>query len=135
MRATRLALCAPAALMLAVVSVLYGCDVDLFGLDSKKVAAGYRLTQWEAPPYFVLFSPGDKDSEGASEIGWQKPFIIVRDETADRSRETWTVIDTSTGQKTRISEEQRNLNPAYREIPVHPARTAWARLKRHRNVW
>jgi hypothetical protein len=79
----------------------------------------------EQPRYVPLRGPGPM----VTEIGWRQPLILSRYEG------DWDILDTSTGNHTKISAEQRSNDPAYRNIPVYPARTAWARLKRYKSLW
>lgn len=82
--------------------VLSSCDVDLFGLDTKQIAAGYRLTQAEGGQ-FALMAPREDSGPIIIDVGWQNPFIISRSD----EREPWEVIDTSTKQTVSVSEQQR----------------------------
>jgi hypothetical protein len=119
------------ALVFATLGLFCSCDVDLFGLDSKQVAGGYRLTKWgEGGPGFVLFFPNDKGSEDATDIGWRKPFILVRDSTAEKQPDMWTVIDTTSGEKFSLSDEQRKGDARYRDIRIYSATEGWKLLKK-----
>jgi hypothetical protein len=120
---------APRALVLAAFAFLCSCDVDLFGLDSKQVAGGYRLTKWQGG-VFVLFSPKDRGSEDATHIGWQKPFILVRNSDSEKQPDMWTVIDTASGKKISLSDEQRKSDAEYRDIRIYSAAEGWELLKR-----
>jgi hypothetical protein len=115
--------------LLAAFTCLAGCDVDVFGLDWKRIGGGYSLVLTEQDDACALIAPHDSGGPVVREIGWRQPLILSRYE------DTWDVLDTSTSGHTKISEEQRQSDPAYRDIPVHPARTAWARLKRHKSLW
>ena len=110
---------------------LSSCDVDLFGFDSKRIAAGYRLLQTEAIDGCILMPPHGNIGSSVVELGWRKPFILSRAGQDDH----WQVIDTSTKQTLSISEEQRHTDPRYRDIPVYAAHVAWDRLKHWRRQW
>lgn len=110
---------------------LSSCDVDLFGFDTKRIAAGYRLIQTEAINECILMPPHGDVGSSVVELGWRKPFILSRVDEQDH----WQVIDTSTKQTLSISEEQRHADPRYRDIPVYTAPAAWDRLKHWRRQW
>jgi hypothetical protein len=118
-----------ALIALSVVMCVVGCDVDLFGLDWKRLGDGYSLVLTEQGDTCAIVAPHESGGTVVTEIGWRQPLILSR---YDKS---WDVVDTSTGKHTKISEEQRQSNPTYRGIPIYPARTAWARLKRYKSLW
>ncbi len=112
------------------LTCLVGCDVDLFGLDWKRLGGGYSLVlNGETDDACAIIAPHENGGPMVTEIGWRQPLILSRYEG------DWDVLDTSTGKHTKISAEQRSNDPAYRNIPVYPARTAWARLKRYKSLW
>src|SRR5713101_203275 len=117
--------------LIATPLLLTGCDVDLFGLDSKRLGGGYSLELTETDDACALVPPHQNGGAVVVELGWQKPLILTR---AERFR-TWNLVDTTTQKETNISDEQRTTDPAYRDIPVYRARDAWNRLKRHRSLW
>jgi hypothetical protein len=114
-------------LPLACALFLCSCDVNLFGW--KAVAGGYWLDDWrEGEPAYILFPPSDEPGQiRVQELGWKKPFILVRPEG---STAEWIVIDTRTKQRVTISDTQREADPIYRDIAVYPASEAWTRLRR-----
>ena len=117
--------------MLAFLALtcLVGCDVDLFGLDWKRLGGGYFLVLAEQDDACALIAPHESGGSLVTQIGWRRPIIL------SRSNDSWDVLDTTTGKHAKISEEQRQNDLAYRNIPVYPARTAWARLKRYESLW
>ena len=82
----------------------------------------------------MLFFPNDKGSEDATDIGWRKPFILVRDITAEKQPDMWTVIDTTSGEKLSLSDEQRKSDARYRDIRIYSATEGW-KLLRKRPQW
>src|SRR5437762_7295060 len=100
-RCVRLTVCA--LLMLSLTS----CDVDLFGLDSKRIAGGWGLLQTESG--FVLMPPHKSTGGYVERIGWQKPLIISRNESSS----SWDVMDTSTGKQLSVTDEQRRTDRLY----------------------
>ena len=117
--------------VIATLLYLTGCDVDLFGLDSKRLGGGYSLELTETDDACALVAPHQNGGPVVIEVGWLNPLILTR---ADGFK-TWDVIDTTTQKKTKISDEQRTTDPVYRDIPVYRAREAWKRLNRHRSLW
>jgi hypothetical protein len=122
--------CVRLTVFVILLCSLSSCDVDVFGLDSKRVAGGWRLLQTESGG-FALMPPHQDVCGYVEQIGWQKPFIISR---AESSR-LWDVIDTATGKQHSISDEQRRSDPIYRDIAVFDASDAWSRLKHWRRQW
>jgi len=114
---------------LTAATYLVGCDVDLFGLDWKRLAGGYSLVLAEQDDACAIIAPREKGGPIVTEIGWRQPLIL------SHSKDSWDVLDTATGKHAKISEEQRQSDLAYRDIPIYPARTAWARLKRYKSLW
>src|SRR6266513_391423 len=117
--------------VIATLLCLTACDVDLFGLDRKRLGGGYSLVLTEVDDACALGPPHQNGGAVVIEVGWLNPLILTR---ADGFK-AWDVIDTTTQKKTKISDEQRTTNPAYRDIPVYRARDAWKQLKRHRSLW
>src|SRR2546423_14222960 len=114
---------------LAVIC-LVGCDADPLGLDWKRLGGGYSLVlDGETDDACAVVAPHENGGRIVTEIGWRQPLIL------SSYQGSWDVLNTSTGKHTKISEEQRTSDPAYRNIPVYAARTAWARLKRHKSLW
>ena len=119
-----------AAFVLLAFTCLVGCDVDLFGLDWKRLGGGYSLVlDGNTDDGCAIIAPHENGGPLVTQVGWRQPLILSRYDG------DWDILDTSTGKHTKISEEQRRSDPAYRDIPVYAARTAWAQLKRHKNLW
>jgi hypothetical protein len=117
--------------VIATLLCLTACDVDLFGLDRKRLGGGYSLVLTETDNACALVAPHENGGPVVIEVGWLSPLILTRGD----GFKTWDVIDTTTQKKTKISDEQRTTDPAYRDIPIYRARDAWKRLKRHRSLW
>jgi hypothetical protein len=117
--------------VIATLLCLTACDVDLFGLDRKRLGGGYSLVLTEVDNACALVPPHQNGAAVVVEVGWRRPLILTR---AD-GFQTWHVIDTTTQKELTISDEQRKTDTAYRDVPVYGARDAWNRLKRHRNLW
>jgi hypothetical protein len=107
---------------------LCSCDVDLFGSDTKKIGRNCRLVKVDWPGEFVFSAPPDQRPEAVTELGWEKPLVVVR----LRDAKEWRVFDTSTGQWTTISDEQRRADPRYAAIPIYAAGDAWSLPRRQR---
>jgi hypothetical protein len=120
-----------AVAVMGTLLCLSGCDIDLFGLDWKRLGGGYSLVLTETDDKCGLIPPHGRGGRVIAEVGWQKPLILTR----GAERESWDIIDTTTRRETKITDEQRRTDPNYRDIPVYRARDAWNRLKRYRSVW
>ncbi|HST31843.1 MAG TPA: hypothetical protein VLK27_13505 [Chthoniobacterales bacterium] len=119
-----------ATLVFLALTCLVGCDVDLFGLDWKRLGGGYSLVlDGETNDACAIVAHHQNGGLIVTQIGWRQPLILSRYES------DWDVLDTSTGKHTKVSEEQRSSDPAYRDIAVYAARIAWDRLKRHKSLW
>ena len=120
-----------AVAVMGTLLCLSGCDIDVFGLDWKRLGGGYSLVLTEMGDKCAMISPHERGAPLVTEVGWQKPLILTR----GGDSENWNVIDTTTRKETKITDEQRRIDPTYRDIPVYRARDAWNHLKRYRSVW
>jgi hypothetical protein len=118
-------------LLIASLLLLTACDIDLFGLDRKRLGGGYSLVLSEVDDECALVPPHQNGGTLVVEVGWRKPLILTRPD----GFKTWDVIDTTTHKQTTIADEQRKTDPAYRDIAVYRAGEAWKRLKRYRSLW
>ena len=119
-----------AVLAFLALTSLVGCDVDLFGLDWKRLGGGYSLVlDGQTDDACAIIAPHENGGPTVTQIGWRQPLILSRHDG------DWDVVDTSTGKHTKISERERSSDPAYRDIQVYAAHTAWTRLKRYRSLW
>ena len=116
---------------LALFLCLCSCDADLFGSDSKQIAQGYRLKRIGNAGQFAFLSPYDTGGLIIDEIGWRKPFILVR----GSGSEYWDRIDTDRAEHIRMSDAQRRSNPDLRSITVQAVDVAWNHLKAHKRMW
>lgn len=124
--------CAAIAVALLVVAgALCSCDIDIFGTDTKLIAADYRLKRTENPHDYALFSPEDRFGRLVSEIGWRAPLIIAR----PWGGKEWDVIDTKAKLRSSITEMERTSDPQYRDIKINDAMDAWELLQRDTGVW
>ena len=109
---------------------LPACDVDLFGLRERKIAAGYRLYMGEHGG-FAIISPGAPGGPCVKHLGWRRPFIVAV--TCDGD---WQVFDPSTGAADLyLTAEQVRADQRVRDIPLLSADVAWKQLSRHWNQW
>jgi hypothetical protein len=118
---------------LILLASLCSCDVDLFGLDQKQIAKGYRLCRGEGLPgqdfSYALLLPREHGGSIVDEVGWRKPLIIVR------YGDKWDVYDTTTNKQVSISESERKENPTLPDIQSFAPGQAWKRLWHYRNQW
>jgi hypothetical protein len=120
------------ALFVAVFTLLClpACDVDLFGLREKEIAAGYRLYMGEHGG-FAIISPGAPGGPCVKSLGWRRPFIVAV--TCDGD---WQVFDSSTGGADLfLTAQQVSADPRLRDIPLLSADVAWKQLSRNRSQW
>ncbi len=118
------------AFLAAVVS-LCSCEADIFGPDSREIAGGYRLKRAGNPNQFALTIPHESGGLIIDEVGWRKPFIIAR----TSGSQYWDVINTARSQHIRVSNLQRESDPAYQPIRTEAAEMAWKNLNRHKRLW
>src|ERR1700737_1981675 len=112
--------------VIAPLLCLTACDVDLFELNRKRLGGGYSLVLTETDNACALVAPHQNGGPVIVEVGWLHPLILTRGD----GFKSWDIIDTTTQKETKISDEQRTTDPAYREIPIYRAGDAWKRLKR-----
>jgi hypothetical protein len=117
--------------VIATLLCLTACDVDLFGLDRKRLGGGYSLVLTETDNACALVAPHQNGGPVVVEVGWLNPLILTRGD----GFKSWDVIDTTTQKETKISDQQRTTDPAYKDIPIDRARDAWKRLKRRQSLW
>jgi hypothetical protein len=94
----------------------------------RQIGGGYTLAL-EADrrgKTFFLCGRNKTDCISTKEIGWRKPFIIIR--SGDLLRRSYTVLDT-TGM--RHSESPKYL----KTVPLYPAAVAWQKLNLTRGLW
>ena len=109
---------------------LSACDVDLFGLSERKIAAGYRLYMAEHGG-FAIMSPGASAGPCVKHLGWRRPFIVSV--TCDGD---WQVFDTSTGAADLfLTADEVRADSRVRDIPLLSADVAWKQLRRYRSQW
>src|SRR5262245_36465702 len=88
---------------LALLLCLCSCDGNLFGSESKQIAQGYRLKRIGNSGQFAFLAPYDTGGLVVDEIGWGKPFILVR----AHGSEYWDRINTDRAEHIRVSDAQR----------------------------
>ncbi|MEY2495652.1 MAG: hypothetical protein QOJ45_2144 [Verrucomicrobiota bacterium] len=75
---------------------------------------------------FFLCAPGKTDCISTKEIGWRKPFIIIRG--GSLVTRSYSVIDT-TGVK-------HSESPNYlKTVPLYPAAATWEKLSASKPLW
>src|SRR5690242_10896149 len=113
-------------LSFVLLAFLCSCDVDLFGLDEKQIAKGYRLYRGEGMPdvggrmYFLLL-PGEHIGGLIDEVGWRKPLVVVR------HGDKWDAFDTTTNNQISFSDSDRKTDLRFRDIPSFTPEKAWKR--------
>jgi hypothetical protein len=128
----------PSARVIIAVSVL----VTIFAMPSRaaeklpahpksvyrQIGAGWTLALEAArrDKTFFLCRPGKTDCISTREIGWRKPFIIIRN--GSLIQRGYSVIDT-TGMT--HSESANYL----KTVPRYPAAVAWEKLSPTRPLW
>jgi hypothetical protein len=117
--------------LLTVIVCLCSCDANLFGPESREIAAGYRLKRVHNSNQFALTIPYEDGGLIIDEIGWQKPLIFAR----AFGSQYWDVINTARAQHIRVSDLQRKSDPISQSIQIKPAQIAWEELNRHKRLW
>lgn len=89
----------------------------------RQIAAGYTLAL-EADrrdKTFFLCGPGKTDCISTKEVGWRKPFIIIRD--GNLIQPGYSVCDTSSSNSR--GPVNKSLASHLKTIPLYPAAVAW----------
>ncbi|MEY2482208.1 MAG: hypothetical protein QOK24_736 [Verrucomicrobiota bacterium] len=97
-------------------------------LVHRQIGGGYTLALElnRQPKTFFLCGPSKTDCISTKEIGWRKPFIIIRG--GSLVGRDYDVVDT-TGMRHRES-------PNYlKTVPVYPAAVAWDKLSSTKALW
>jgi hypothetical protein len=116
----------------AALLCLAGCDVDVFGVQQKKIAPGYRLYVDDTDHGFAIFEPSASSGPGIARIGWRAPYILA--DVRDGSRH-WQVFDTVTRTSRFLSDSELQADLRLRDIPLTSADAAWKRLSHFRSQW
>jgi hypothetical protein len=116
---------------LTVVIWLCSCDANLFGPNSREIAAGYRLKRVHNTNQFALTIPYEDGGLIIDEIGWREPLIFAR----AFGSQYWDVINTARAQHIRVSDLQRKSDPISQSVQIKSAETAWKELNRHKRLW
>jgi hypothetical protein len=114
----------------AALLCVAGCDVDVFGVQQKKIARGYRLYVDDTDHGFAIFEPGTSSGPSIAQIGWRAPYIIA--DVCDGSRH-WRVFDTTTRNSRFLSDSELQADSQLRDIPLTSADAAWKRLSHFRS--
>jgi hypothetical protein len=114
------------------VACLSGCDVDVFGVQQKKIARDYRLYADDSDHGFAIFEPGTSSGPGIAQIGWRAPYILADVRDGERH---WQLFDTSTRSSRFLSDSELRADSRLADIPIMSAKDAWARLSHFRNQW
>ena len=120
----------PIALLTVIVS-LCSCDANLFGPESREIAAGYRLKRVHNSNQFALTIPYEDGGLIIDEIGWREPLIFAR----AFGSQYWDVINTARAQHIRVSDLERKSDPISQSIQIKPAQIAWEELNRNKRLW
>jgi hypothetical protein len=94
----------------------------------RQIGGGYMLAleMDRRPKTFFLCAPNKTECISTKEIGWRKPFIIIRSGAV--LMPSYSVIDT-TGMK--HSESASYL----KTVPRYPAAVAWEKLRSTKPLW
>lgn len=120
----------PIAFLTIIIS-LCSCDANLFGPESREIAAGYRLKRADNLNEFALTIPNEDGGLIIDEIGWREPLIFAR----AFGSQYWDLINTAHAQHLRISDLQRKSDPISQSIQIKSAEIAWKELNRHKRLW
>ena len=120
----------PIALLTVIVS-LCSCDANLFGPESREIAAGYRLKRVHNSNQFALTIPHEDGGLIIDEIGWHEPLIFAR----AFGSQYWDVINTARAQHIRVSDLQRKSDPISQSIQIKSVGIAWKELNGRKRLW
>src|SRR6266481_3696203 len=93
--------------VIATLLCLTACDVDLFGLDRKRLEGGYSLVLTEVDNACALVPPHQNGGAVVVEVGCQRPLILTRRRIPDLARYRYNDTKRAT-----ISDEQRKTDTA-----------------------
>ena len=124
--------------LLAFVAALHVCtalgqtDAARQPRTLKKLAGEYTLVKGRANDAHIYVCAAHEDTcVSAHKIGWQQPFIVIRDEGAEPG---WSVIDTRSHKETQI-DERSGLPAELKDIRLYPVAVAWQKLSFTRALW
>jgi len=103
-------------------------------LIHRQLGGGYTLAleMDRQPKTFFLCAPGKTDCISTKEVGWKKPFIIIRSGAV--MQPSYGVIDTSSTANTKHW-MNKSLESHLKTIPLYPAAVAWEKLSPTRALW
>ena len=99
----------------------------------RQLGAGWTLALETARREKTCFlcAPNKIDCISTREIGWRKPFIIIRD--GNLIRPGYGVLDTSS--PTSRGPVNKSLASHLKTVPIYPAAVAWKKLSPTRPLW
>jgi hypothetical protein len=103
-------------------------------LGYRQIGGGYLLAleMDRRPKTFFLCGPNKTDCISTKEIGWRKPFIIVRSGAV--LMRSYDVVDTSATAKPKHP-VNKSLASHLMTIPIYPAAIAWEKLGSNKPFW
>lgn len=102
-------------------------------LAYRQIAAGWTLAL-EAnrrERTFFLCDSSKTSCISTKEVGWRRPFIIIRD--GNLVRPGYSVVDTSSARSE--GAVNKSLASSLKTIPMYPAAVAWEKLSPTRALW
>jgi hypothetical protein len=99
----------------------------------RQIAAGFTLAleSNRREKTFFLCDSSKTACISTREVGWRKPFIIVRD--GSLLGRGYSVVDTSSNRS--AGPVNKSLVSDLRTIPMYPAAVAWEKLSPKKAVW
>lgn len=99
----------------------------------RQIAAGWTLAleSNRREKTFFLCDSSKTSCISTKEVGWRKPFVLVRD--GSLIGRTYNVVDTASARS--AGPVNKSLASSLKTIPLYPAAVAWEKLSPTRPLW
>jgi hypothetical protein len=99
----------------------------------RQIAAGWTLAleSNRREKTFFLCDSSKTACISTKEVGWRKPFIIIRD--GNLVRRGYSVVDTSSSRS--AGAVNKSLASSLKTIPIYPPAVTWEKLSPTRALW
>jgi len=102
-------------------------------LGHRQIAAGFTLAleSNRREKTFFLCDASKTSCITTKEVGWRKPFIIIRD--GSLIGRGYSVVDTASNRSE--GPVNKSLASSLKTIPIYPAAVAWQKLSATKPLW